>query len=248
MKVIRRQELLACHAPPTRRGPSVELPHINTTEVRREAYVKDQWTRAVEQTDGTTARVRTAKWGEGSGGWRGGGSEGRERSKAFGTKTATERHGAAMETDRERGEYIDPDAGKVRFEEVAERWLASRVVDPATALKYESSLRLHGPPAGPPQPTGNQTTASRSTSLESDSDLRKHLPDAHAGDGSGYYQALDFAGAFEDGVDLLGARRNSPPRSADPSLTCGFAARQLAPVPTTCRRLTELSRNTRTPA
>ncbi|MEI8406421.1 MULTISPECIES: phage integrase central domain-containing protein [unclassified Kribbella] len=48
-----------------------------------------------------------------------------------------------METDRERGEYIDPNAGKVRFDEVAERWLASRVVDPATAIRYESSLRLH---------------------------------------------------------------------------------------------------------
>jgi hypothetical protein len=51
-----------------------------------------------------------------------------------------------METDRERGEYIDPEAGKVRFEEVAERWLASRVVDPASAIRYESSLRLHVAP------------------------------------------------------------------------------------------------------
>jgi integrase len=48
-----------------------------------------------------------------------------------------------METDRERGEYIDPEAGKVRFEEVAGRWLGSRVVDPASAIKYESALRLH---------------------------------------------------------------------------------------------------------
>jgi hypothetical protein len=37
-----------------------------------------------------------------------------------------------METDRERGDYIDPQAGKVRFEEVAKRWLSSRIVDPAT--------------------------------------------------------------------------------------------------------------------
>nr|WP_238165812.1 site-specific integrase [Kribbella sp. VKM Ac-2527] len=51
-----------------------------------------------------------------------------------------------METDRERGEYIDPEAGKVRFEEVAGRWLGSRVVDPSTAIKYESALRLHVSP------------------------------------------------------------------------------------------------------
>ena len=66
------------------------------------AYVKDQWTRAVKEADGTTVRVRTAKWGRGKrwlAGWVD--PEGRERSKAFGTKTAAERHGAAMETDRE---------------------------------------------------------------------------------------------------------------------------------------------------
>jgi integrase len=51
-----------------------------------------------------------------------------------------------METDRERGEYIDPEAGKVRFDEVAGRWLTSRVVDPASAIKYESALRLHVSP------------------------------------------------------------------------------------------------------
>ncbi|MGW6200739.1 phage integrase central domain-containing protein [Kribbella sp. NPDC055110] len=84
--------------------------------------------------------------GGGSGGWRGGWIRRGERSKAFGTKTAAERHGAAMETDRERGEYIDPEAGKVRFEQVAGRWLASRVVDPASAIKYESALRLHVSP------------------------------------------------------------------------------------------------------
>lgn len=40
-------------------------------------------------------------------------------------------------------EYIDPNAGKVRFEVVAQRWLKSPVVDLASAIRYESSLRLH---------------------------------------------------------------------------------------------------------
>lgn len=108
------------------------------------AYVKDQWTWAVKAADGTSVRVRSAKWGRGNwwlAGWVD--PEGWERSEAFGTKAAAGRHGTAMETDRERGEYIDPETGKVRFEEVAGRWLASRVVDPATAIKYEPSLRLH---------------------------------------------------------------------------------------------------------
>ena len=111
------------------------------------AYVKDQWTRPVKQTDGKTVRVRNQRWGRGKrwlAGWID--PEGVERTQAFGTKGAAERHGAAMETDRERGEYIDPNAGKIRFEAVAERWLASRVVDPASAIKYESALRLHVDP------------------------------------------------------------------------------------------------------
>ncbi|TDW86483.1 hypothetical protein EV647_6572 [Kribbella sp. VKM Ac-2566] len=69
------------------------------------------------------------------------GSGGNERTKVFSTKVAAERHGAAMETDGARGEYIDPNAGKVPFEVVADRWLKSRVVDPASAIRYESSLR-----------------------------------------------------------------------------------------------------------
>ncbi|MFC5268140.1 hypothetical protein ACFPJ1_39020 [Kribbella qitaiheensis] len=111
------------------------------------AYVKDQWTRPVKGGDGTTERVRNRKWGRGKrwlAVWLD--PQGDERSKAFATKVAAERHGAAMETDRERGEYIDPNAGKVRFEVAAERRLASRVVDPASAIKYESSLRLHVDP------------------------------------------------------------------------------------------------------
>ncbi|GAA0585699.1 tyrosine-type recombinase/integrase [Kribbella sandramycini] len=88
--------------------------------------------------------MRTARWGRGKrwlAGWVD--PEGRERTKAFSTKGPAERHANAMETDRERGEYIDPEAGKVRFEEVAGRWLASRVVDPSSLIKYESALRLH---------------------------------------------------------------------------------------------------------
>jgi integrase len=111
------------------------------------AYVKDQWTRPVRQPDGKTVRVRNSRWGRGKrwlAGWLD--PQGRERSKAFNTKGAAERHGAAMETDRERGDYVDPQAGKVRFEEVAKRWLSSRIVDPATAIKYESACRLHVEP------------------------------------------------------------------------------------------------------
>ena len=52
-----------------------------------------------------------------------------------------------METDRERGEYLDPKAGRELVGPVGRRWLASRTVDPATAIRYEVLWRLHVEPA-----------------------------------------------------------------------------------------------------
>lgn len=58
------------------------------------AYVKDQWTRSVNQADGTTARVRTAKWGLRKRWLAGWGESGRAGVvEGAGTKTAAERHG-----------------------------------------------------------------------------------------------------------------------------------------------------------
>lgn len=66
---------------------------------------------------------------------------------AFDRKTAAERHANAMETDSDRGDYVDPRAGEVRLVEVAERWMQTRSVDPATEIQYESKWRLHVEPA-----------------------------------------------------------------------------------------------------
>ncbi|MEU4183924.1 phage integrase central domain-containing protein, partial [Micrococcus luteus] len=52
-----------------------------------------------------------------------------------------------METDRERGDYLDPNAGKVRLDELGPRWLGSRSVDPATMVTYEGKWRVHVQPA-----------------------------------------------------------------------------------------------------
>ncbi|GAA2810077.1 hypothetical protein GCM10010522_29970 [Kribbella solani] len=51
-----------------------------------------------------------------------------------------------METDRDRGDYFDPSAGKVRLDEVWPRWMGSRTIDPATEIQYESRWRLHVEP------------------------------------------------------------------------------------------------------
>jgi len=112
------------------------------------AFVRDQWTRPVKQPDGTVERVRNEKrWGRGKrwlAVWLDPNDE--ERSKAFTTKVAASKYGAQMETDRERGEYVDPSAGKVRLEEIGPRWLMSRSVDPSSQIQYESKWRLHVQP------------------------------------------------------------------------------------------------------
>jgi hypothetical protein len=59
--------------------------------------------------------------------------EGNERSKAQALQYAS-----GLETDRDRGDYLDPNAGKVRLEEIWERWIKSRTIDPASEIQYES--------------------------------------------------------------------------------------------------------------
>lgn len=107
-------------------------------------YTKDLWTRPEKRTDATIERVRNARWGKGKrwlACWRD--PEGNERSRAFATFKAAERYWKGQETDVERGEYVDPAAGRVRFGDLAARWLASRVTDPSTGIRYESVYRLH---------------------------------------------------------------------------------------------------------
>ncbi len=48
-----------------------------------------------------------------------------------------------MEADKARGDYHDPDAGKVIFRVLGTRWLGSRIADPASLLRYETAYRLH---------------------------------------------------------------------------------------------------------
>jgi Phage integrase, N-terminal SAM-like domain len=111
-------------------------------------FAKDLWTRAEQQPGGPVRRVRNARWGHGKrwlSVWHD--EDGKERSQAFTTKDAADKHWRAMETDRERGEYLDPKAGRELVRGIGRRWLASRVVDPATQIRYESLFRLHIEPA-----------------------------------------------------------------------------------------------------
>lgn len=111
------------------------------------AYVKDLWLKTVKDENGTEAKTRTSRYGKGKrwlAGWVD--PDGRELSKAFERKVDAENHAKAMATDIVRGDYIDPAAGKVLFGVLAERWLTSRIVDPASYIRYESVHRLHVAP------------------------------------------------------------------------------------------------------
>lgn len=62
----------------------------------------------------------------------------------FRTKREADAYLASVRVDLDRGTWIDPDAGKVTFEEYAERWLVERPqLRPRTQELYEGQLRLH---------------------------------------------------------------------------------------------------------
>jgi integrase len=70
------------------------------------------------------------------------GPDGRERAKTFGRRADADRFAASVETDKARGEWIDPRLGRTTVADWAEGWLARLAhVQPKTRVGYESLLR-----------------------------------------------------------------------------------------------------------
>lgn len=67
--------------------------------------------------------------------------DGNEKTRAFDKKKTAEDHAKKMESDVERGEYIEPDAGKGKFDDLAKKWLRLRAVGASTRTRYESVYR-----------------------------------------------------------------------------------------------------------
>lgn len=81
--------------------------------------------------------------------------DGEEETRAFGKRADAKAYGEKMEADAERGEYIAPDAGKVKFGDLARKHLRLRAVGARTAETYERLFRLHIEPAFGKRPVGS---------------------------------------------------------------------------------------------
>ena len=79
----------------------------------------------------------------------------RERSRTFARRVDAERFVATIETDVVRGQYIDPQLGRISFGEFAREWFATTGhLRPKTRVGYESLLRTHLLPNFGDQPIG----------------------------------------------------------------------------------------------
>lgn len=76
--------------------------------------------------------------------WRG--PDGKERNKSFKRKIDADRFAATVSADLVRGQYIDPDAGKILFETYAKKWLAAQTFEEGTHVAVELRFRLHAFP------------------------------------------------------------------------------------------------------
>ncbi len=101
------------------------------------AHIADLWERIV---DGR--RIRTERYGKGRR-WlaRYDDPDGRTRSKTFARKLDAERFLATVETDKLRGTYLDPDAGRITLRDFAEAWLDAQTFDPSSREAVASRLR-----------------------------------------------------------------------------------------------------------
>lgn len=72
------------------------------------------------------------------------GTDGRERSRTFGTKKEAERYERGQQTDLEQGQWIDPRSGRVTLAAWAAEWQRTVVhLRPSTQRIYDVNIRQH---------------------------------------------------------------------------------------------------------
>ena len=103
------------------------------------AHVEDRWEKRVGE-----QRIRTERHGSGHR-WRARylDPDGRERARTFARKIDAEQFLAGVESDKSRGLYVDPAAGRLTVGEYARTWQAAQVHRRTTVAVFDSHIRNH---------------------------------------------------------------------------------------------------------
>lgn len=103
--------------------------------------VDDTWYHAKKVND---QRVKSAKYGRGKRyRVRYVDDGGRPRERLFDRKADAETYDANVRADVSRGEYVDPTAGRLTFQQYAERWRGNQLHADTTKSAVETHLRRH---------------------------------------------------------------------------------------------------------
>jgi integrase len=108
--------------------------------------IQDRWWKTIPLGDGKTKRVKTDRYGKGERyRVRYDGPDGRQLSKSFPDrqKKAAENFLISVESDKQRGQFIDPAAVKKPFSEFAESWLRTHQFDESSRETTEIRVRKH---------------------------------------------------------------------------------------------------------
>lgn len=110
------------------------------------AHIDDRWYKTIRHPGGRAERVKTPLFGKGLRyRVRYVGPDGRERAKSFPDRAKREAEAflVSVESDKLRGTYIDPAAGRVTFAEYAEEWMRTRAFDESSRESTELRVRKH---------------------------------------------------------------------------------------------------------
>ncbi|MEV7699671.1 site-specific integrase [Streptomyces sp. NPDC086779] len=112
-------------------------------------HIQDRWFKTETTADGKSSRVKTDRYGLGLR-YRARyvGPDGTEKSKSFPDrqKRLAERWLTETASDMSRGQYIDPRAARITFQQFAEKWVATHTTEINSREAAERRLRLHAYP------------------------------------------------------------------------------------------------------
>ncbi|MFF1597470.1 tyrosine-type recombinase/integrase [Streptomyces mirabilis] len=121
-------------------------------------HIQDRWYKTETDANGKTVRGKTDRHGTGLR-YRARyvGPDGTEKSKSFrdGQKRLAEQWLKDIEADMSSGQYVNPRAAKMTFQQYTEKWLKTLRADPNTIESMNSQLRLHAFPHIGPRPLGS---------------------------------------------------------------------------------------------